>query len=713
MDRYEKIKLLGEGAFGSAYLVRPKDERRVFQVAKEIRISHLTEKQREGAVAESEVLRMLKHPNIIAYINSFSEGSRMYIVMEYADGGDLAAKIKERKDSNTHFEEWEVMRIFVQLVLALIYIHSRKIVHRDLKPLNVFLTLQGVVKLGDFGIARVLESSTCGAQTTIGTPHYLSPEVVNNEAYGTRSDLWSLGVVTYELCALRVPFGGNSLPAVAMKIMGADPEPLALRSPELNWIVMSLLSKEPSQRPRLEAVQRLPFVQKYIEELLSYSRETGAGGCEAMTERRSRRTEPDGRAEPSVPRRAARVGGAPQALERKIEAAQAEFVRTRQAALEAKRRVEGETKPLVEGPAPQREQRRPRKTVEEQTQLSGKEREAEVRRRARQERDELDALHWDALSKARREHQEERRKLELRLRGHDEVPPPVDSFDDSPSCGVPRKDKLAEEAEYLEKLAEARREQAQERRRLAEKLAKMADDEVPVVSEEEVDSDKENAVCFVLKRPREMDGGGDPGPMLLEIPFTDKVKPKPKLTSDTRFSKRSVIESRDTDRAPPLGRAREPSLSAAPPEKPLRPAVAIRAELGLRSSSRGAAAPGRASGTPAQWLRSGSCDRPSRSRDTAATLERLPPSGRRRPSLENAYSSPSPAPAPPTPQGAGDVSQLQDALSHALCGVEGVQVEPIPEEIAATLEAFEVPTMNTEDALGEMSLVSDWKDTYE
>ncbi|CAK8995331.1 unnamed protein product [Durusdinium trenchii] len=270
--------------------------------------------------------------------------------------------------------------------------------------------------------------------------------------------------------------------------MGADPEPLALRSPELNWIVMSLLSKEPSQRPRLEAVQRLPFVQKYIEELLSYSRETGAGGCEAMTERRSRRTEPDGRAEPSVPRRAARVGGAPQALERKIEAAQAEFVRTRQAALEAKRRVEGETKPLVEGPAPQREQRRPRKTVEEQTQLSGKEREAEVRRRARQERDELDALHWDALSKARREHQEERRKLELRLRGHDEVPPPVDSFDDSPSCGVPRKDKLAEEAEYLEKLAEARREQAQERRRLAEKLAKMADDEVAGESEGAMDA---------------------------------------------------------------------------------------------------------------------------------------------------------------------------------------------------------------------------------
>lgn len=281
-DRYEKIKLLGEGAFGAAYLVRPKDERHL-QVAKEIRISHLTDKQREGAIAESEVLRMLKHPNIIAYINSFLEGPRMYIIMEYANGGDLGIKIKERKDTNAQFEEWEIMRIFVQLVLALTHIHARKVLHRDLKPLNVFLTLQGIVKLGDFGIARLLDSTTDGAQTTIGTPHYLSPEIVNNEAYGTRSDLWSLGVVTYELAALRVPFSGNSLPAVAMKIMGADPEPLPHRSSELNVIVFGLLSKDPAERPSLKELQNRPYVANYAKELLHYSRETGTGGCEGMT----------------------------------------------------------------------------------------------------------------------------------------------------------------------------------------------------------------------------------------------------------------------------------------------------------------------------------------------------------------------------------------------------------------------------------------------
>ena len=720
-DSYEKIKLLGEGAFGAAYLVRQKELRQL-QVAKEIRISHLTDKQREGAIAESEVLRMLKHPNIIAYINSFSEGPRMYIVMEYADGGDLAGKIKERKDMSTQFEEWEIMRIFVQLVLALNYIHSRKVLHRDLKPLNVFLTIQGIVKLGDFGIARILDSSTAGAQTTIGTPHYLSPEIVNNEAYGLRSDLWSLGVVTYELAALRVPFGGNSLPAVAMKIMGAEPEPLTARSAELNWIVFGLLSKEPQQRPRLEAVQRLPFVQKYIEELLYYSRETGAGGCEAMT--KSLEPLPD-----PPEKRSKKTGRPPQVLD-KQEAAHAEFVRTRQAALEAKRRAEAETatesnEVHLKANSREREPRTRPKMVEESPQLTGKEREAEVRRRARAERDELDAAHWDALNKAMREHQEEKRRLELRIKSTEALPV-EESYDRSPeptggSIGASQtcKDKLAEEAEYLQKLAEARKEQAQERRRLAEKVAARdragIDDEVSAGSGEEVDSDKENANSQRhCRRLPDVPFTGESvnAAMLLEIPFTDKVKPKPKLSSEGRASKMRTSESRPrpaqgTELRPPV----PPKLvhQSTPPTR----AESIRTELGLRTSSRSKATPGRASGTPAQWLRSVSCDRSERS----SVLEKLPPT-RSRPSLDTAYSA-SPAappaapraPQPPTPQGAGDVSQLQDALAHALCGIEGIQAEAIPEEIV-NFEG-EGLTIGSEDVVGQMTLISDWKDTYD
>lgn len=744
-DSYEKIKLLGEGAFGAAYLVRPKDERHLFQVAKEIRISHLTDKQREGAIVESEVLRMLKHPNIIAYINSFLEGQRMYIIMEYANGGDLGIKIKERKDTNTHFEEWEIMRIFVQLVLALTHIHARKVLHRDLKPLNVFLTLQGVVKLGDFGIARLLDSTTDGAQTTIGTPHYLSPEIVNNEAYGTRSDLWSLGVVTYELAALRVPFSGNSLPAVAMKIMGADPEPLPHRSSELNAIVFGLLSKDPAERPTLKELQSRPFVANYAKELLHYSRETGTGGCEAMTRSLEPKELVYDRPEEMEPARPRKPGRPHQD---KQEAANAEYFRTRQAALEAKRRAEAETVvgPKAKGGVPDRPERpeRPRqrsgggpKQVEESPQLTGKEREAEVRRRARAERDELDAAQWDRLNKAMRENFEERRKIELRLKASDEAVALAVDDAPSPTAGVTAtcKDKLAEEAEYLQRLAEARQEQAQERRRLAEKVAARqaaagaADDEVSA-SGEEVDSDKEN-VCLPRKRPLPdvsfTRGDAGQAPMLLEIPFTDKVKPKPKLSSEGRSTaKRSIIESRErqkgTEGFPPTLRAPGGKPGAVmPPPAPGAPggrAESIRSELGLRSSSRSKAAPGRASGSPAQWLRSVSCDRPERS----STLEKLPPS-RSRPSLDMAYSASGPAPcaapaapAPPTPQGLGDVSQLQDALAQALCGIEGPPADPmpeVPEEIVGTWDFKEAATVASEDVIGQMTLVSDWKDTYD
>eukprot|EP00439_Symbiodinium_sp_Y106_P062257 s134_g9.t1 len=597
---YEKIKLLGEGAFGAAYLVKPKGRREnALQVAKEIRVSHLTAKQQEGALAESEVLRMLEHPNIIAYIDSFSEGSRMYIVMEYADGGDLAIKIKDRKEASTSFEEREIMFIFVQLALALIYIHSRKVLHRDLKPLNIFLTKQGIVKLGDFGISRVLDSSTAGAQTTIGTPHYLSPEMVNNEAYGTRSDLWSLGVVTYELAALRVPFAGSSLPAVAMKIMGADPDPLPEKySQDLVWIVMGLLSKDPSQRPRLEAVQRMPYVQKYMQVLLSYSRQTGAGGCEAMTGMQKRaRIEPE--LQPSqrpAPTPQSQGGNSPLSPSRQ-KAAHAEFVRTRQAALEVKRRIEGEAPAATKAG-----ERRPRQREEPEepgpAQLSGKEREAEVKRRAQMMRHELEAQRWSELNLAMKANQEEKRRLLLRreeANSEDSMPTEPktrpqggvefqqdEAAGDSSPSGRPRssKDKQEEEAIYLRQFEQAILEQAKERKRLVQLAAKrtedrsdFADAEISAGSGDEVDSDKENVMKRLPLRRQAAEkidtsaayqrGGDAPAPMVLEIPFTDKVKPKPKLSSDSRGSKRSTALDAPGD---DMTRGRRPPAAPSRPE---------------------------------------------------------------------------------------------------------------------------------------------------
>lgn len=102
-------------------------------MAKEIRIGHLGEKERSLALSEAQVLRRLQHANIIRYVDSWVEAQLLYIIMEYADNGDLAQQIQQRRDATSHFTESEVMQIHVQLVLALSHIHSMKILHRDLR----------------------------------------------------------------------------------------------------------------------------------------------------------------------------------------------------------------------------------------------------------------------------------------------------------------------------------------------------------------------------------------------------------------------------------------------------------------------------------------------------------------------------------------------------------------------------------------------------
>ena len=173
LKKYKKVKYLGKGSYGAALLVELKSDATKKFVIKEIVIGHLKEAEQLAAKKEAEVLRQLSHSNITMYIESFVESSKLYIVMEYADGGDLSGVIKRRKSTSQKWTENEIMRIFVQIVLALKHVHDHNILHRDLKSQNIFLTTNEIVKLGDFGIAKVLDESGDQARTQIGTPYYL------------------------------------------------------------------------------------------------------------------------------------------------------------------------------------------------------------------------------------------------------------------------------------------------------------------------------------------------------------------------------------------------------------------------------------------------------------------------------------------------------------------------------------------------------------
>ena len=175
LKKYKRIKYLGKGSYGAAILVELRSNPAKKFVIKEIVIGHLKPPEQTAAKKEAEVLHSMNHSNITLYIESFVESSKLYIVMEHADGGDLSHAIETKRKSGQRWHEDEVMRIFVQICLALKHVHEGNILHRDLKSQNIFLTSKGVVKLGDFGIARILDSSEEQARTQIGTPYYLSP----------------------------------------------------------------------------------------------------------------------------------------------------------------------------------------------------------------------------------------------------------------------------------------------------------------------------------------------------------------------------------------------------------------------------------------------------------------------------------------------------------------------------------------------------------
>ncbi|NXH68825.1 NEK5 kinase, partial [Hydrobates tethys] len=263
MDKYEIIKKIGEGSFGKIFLAKGKVDNEQC-VIKEINLTKMPVKEKEASQKEVILLAKMKHANIVTFYASLQEKNKLYIVMEYCDGGDLMKRINMQH--GVLFDEDQILSWFVQISLGLKHIHDKKILHRDVKAQNIFLSNNGkIAKLGDFGVARQLNSTMEFAHTCVGTPYYLSPEICENQPYNNKTDIWSLGCVLYELCALKHPFEGNSLHQLVLKICRGYFHPVSPNySYDLRILISQLFKISPRDRPSINSILRKPFLQKLV-----------------------------------------------------------------------------------------------------------------------------------------------------------------------------------------------------------------------------------------------------------------------------------------------------------------------------------------------------------------------------------------------------------------------------------------------------------------
>uniref|UniRef100_A0A2P2I8F8 non-specific serine/threonine protein kinase n=1 Tax=Hirondellea gigas TaxID=1518452 RepID=A0A2P2I8F8_9CRUS len=253
LEDFEVLSVVGSGTSGTVRKVKRRSDGRVL-VWKELHYANMGEAEKQGLVQEVNLLRELRHAHIVRFLQHIVDkrSATLYIIMEHCPGGDLQRLITRCKAANVFLEEAFVWKILKQLCSALRACHTGKrlVLHRDIKPANVFLDQDAHAKLGDFGLARTLSSNNSFATTFVGTPYYMSPEVVDGREYNEKSDMWSLGCLMYELCALQPPFQASSHKQLACKIRAAKYDRIPDQySTELWEVIQLLLTHEDFLRP--------------------------------------------------------------------------------------------------------------------------------------------------------------------------------------------------------------------------------------------------------------------------------------------------------------------------------------------------------------------------------------------------------------------------------------------------------------------------------
>ncbi|XP_048826858.1 probable serine/threonine-protein kinase DDB_G0284251 isoform X2 [Brienomyrus brachyistius] len=260
---YTFLKDLGTKNTGTAALVN-KNEREY--IIKTISMTNMDDKTMQRTQREVASLADTDHPHIVRYVESFTdENSNYYIAMDYCEGGDLSEKIKAQKIKGAPFSEDQILDWFVQICLALKYVHDRNIVHRNIKPQNIFLAKEKAIKLGDFGVSKVLHRKDEYANIKLETPVYIAPDLWKSKCFNKQSDIWALGCVLYELCTLEFAFSLQQNLLFMFELWKSPPTRVSENfSAELRHLVDELLHKDPARRPNIDGILKKTIIAKRI-----------------------------------------------------------------------------------------------------------------------------------------------------------------------------------------------------------------------------------------------------------------------------------------------------------------------------------------------------------------------------------------------------------------------------------------------------------------
>ena len=265
MDGFIILDKIGEGSYSSVYKVKRKEDGIIY-ASKKVKFTKLKEKEKLNALNEIRILSSINNQNVISYKEAFfdEKDSTLNIIMEYADKGDLFQLISQYKKKKEHFEENEIWDALIQLLNGLRSLHELNILHRDLKSANVFLFSNGLVKLGDLNVSKITKKGLGYTQT--GTPYYASPEVWKSNPYDSKSDIWSLGCVIYEMAKLIPPFQAQSMEELYKKIIrGFYPQIPSRYSDDLKDIIKLMIQTEVGARPSCDELLKMSVILEKIE----------------------------------------------------------------------------------------------------------------------------------------------------------------------------------------------------------------------------------------------------------------------------------------------------------------------------------------------------------------------------------------------------------------------------------------------------------------